>query len=277
VTRIRMILLSLLSVFAVSAVASASASAVVFECGKTEGHVEEGGDVALCKGTPYVEVGSPSEHAPVPFTSKKTAATTSKLEVTGGPTIVCTAATNTGEFDISNGNIKDETGKSPDASDVYITFTVCKITNTLETEAKCSVNSPGRADGTIIVSGGKTGRIPPETSPDDGLDGILTGAGSANPVPIQFAPSATGEPFVVIEIGNKNGECPFTPGKFNVTGKQKGKTENGIVKSCESAVVHKLVFPPTESELKFGSKEAKFELTEDVELTSKEVWGLCPS
>jgi hypothetical protein len=277
-TRIRLIMLSLLAVFAVSAVASASASAVVYECGRTSGteaEIEQGGDVALCKGTPYVEVGSPTEHAPVPFTSTKTVGTSSKLEVEGGPTIVCTAATNTGEFDNSGPFGESENihnSRTPDASDVFITFTVCQITNTAATKEKCTVHSPGSPDGTIVVSGGKNGN-----TTDDGLDGILTGAATANPVPIQVEASKSGEPFVIIEIGSKSGTCPLPTGKFNITGKQKGTTGTSTADACAARTVHTLTFLPSGSELKFGTSNAKFELTEDVELTSKEVWGLCPS
>jgi hypothetical protein len=262
-TRIRLIMLSLLAVFAISAVASASASAVT-ECETVGAPVEPGGDIALC--IQGKEVGSPTEHAPVPFISKKTTATTSRLTVAGGgPIIECTAAANKGEWDIRNGNIKNS--ENVEASDLVITFTGCKIVNSVNTREKCTVNSPGSPDGTIVVDGG-----------GDGLDGFFPNASESNPVPITFEPSQ-GEVFVIIKIGNKNGTCPLPTGEFNIKGKQKAKTGTSTADACQSRQVHTLKVLATESELKFGASEtaATFELTEDVELTSKEAWGLCDS
>jgi hypothetical protein len=265
-SRIRLMMLSLLAVFAMSAVASASASANE-KCPPHEGP-KPTEEVELCiKGE---EAGSPNEHLPVPFVSVKTATTTSKLEVTGGPKLECKKASNKGQFDKENGNIIDN-DHSVEVSDLYITFTECKVTNNSKTEEKCAVHSPNSADGTIVVSGGTTGKIPPELNPDDGLDGrFLTG----NPAEITLEPSNSTEPFVVIVIGNKAGTCPFTAGSFNVTGKQKCK----VVTPETQAVIHKLKCATTESELTFGtSSVAVFEITEDVELQSTELWGLIKS
>jgi hypothetical protein len=254
--RLKVLLVSLFAVFAVSAVASASASAACPDS-PTEG------DVALCKG-------GLEQEGNYPFESEKTAATASKLEVAGaGPIIKATVAKNTGQFEQDPGPPIES---NLHISDLSVVFAGAKVTNTVNSETKCKVNSPGNADGYITVTGGKTG----DPSKDDLLDGVFTGASTEA---ITIEPSEETEAkkiFVVIEIGNKNGTCPFATGKFNVTGKQKGKLVGAQCPGTD-AVTHKIEFLPTESELKFGTSVATFELTEDVKLVGGEAFSLCPS
>jgi hypothetical protein len=118
-SRIRFGLLSVLAVLAVSGVATSSAFAVEKECAtKASGESEKGKDVALCIGTKEVTT-------LVPFSVTKKAATESKLEVTGGPTIVCESAEGKGEF--------DTTEPETHVSDIYLKFKgKCEVTNNVE-------------------------------------------------------------------------------------------------------------------------------------------------
>jgi hypothetical protein len=231
--------LSLFAVFAVSAAASASASAEVCDHG--------GGEVVLCIGNE--EIGSPTEHVPVAFESKIKPETTSKLEVAeGGPSITCTSAKNEGQFDEKNGNIKDS-GKL-EVSDLKIVFGGCKVTNSKETEEKCEIEK-----GEITVNG-----------EGDSLDGKFLSVGE-----VEFYPSFVskgnaetdeGEIFVEITIKNKKPPpevtCPVKFTAAHVTGKQKCT----IVAPETEAVEKTLECKPTGSSLKFAGKAAKFELTE---------------
>lgn len=117
-TRLKVILLSLFAVFAVSAVASASASA------KTCDDATTTEDACL-----YVETTEriSEEFA---FTGTKTAATESKLEVAGGPVIKCTVANASGKLTAQ--------GDGVNADDVVIEFKTCTVTNT----ANCEVKEP---------------------------------------------------------------------------------------------------------------------------------------
>jgi hypothetical protein len=252
--RLRVLLVSLLAVFAVSAVASASASAND-KCHPHEG--EKGNvDFELC--IENEEVASPNEHVPIGFTSTKKAATKSKLEVKEGPLLECTAANNEGQFDKKNGNIKDD-NTSVEVSDLIIVFTGCKVKNTATTEANCEVASPAKEE--IRVEGeAKEGIF-------DQLDGRFLKVNE-----IEFYPSFNGkgnelkdegEVFVEITIKNVVGkECVFKIAKAKVTGTQKC-----TVTAPETEAVEKeLVCATTGSKLTFAAKEAKFELTELVKL-----------
>jgi hypothetical protein len=119
-SRIRLILVGLFAMFALSGIATASAQA---ECPDL---VNEG-DVALCKG-------GIEQEGLFPFLSVKTPNTPSKLLVVGGPTVVCQEALDNGTFHASN-------------SSLLILLLIkfhgeCLVTNTAETKANCEVVEP---------------------------------------------------------------------------------------------------------------------------------------
>lgn len=237
-SRFRLILLSMLAVFAFSAVASASASAA-----RTESCDEHAGTKEWTLCIEEKEVGSPMTESAVPITIKKTATTTSKLEVTGGPIIVCEEANGTGAIESAT---QSEEGKEEivDSSPVEISGVVvnfeknCKVTN----NANCTVTEP------IVANGGPTA---------DGLDGTIL-----NLSEVSFAPSE-GTVFATVKINGAS--CPF-PGSFNVAGTQNFKIEP---KLNEESATHK--GKATTGTLKFGGKAAKLELTVDVALGAPEV------
>jgi len=193
--------------------------------------VPTGGDVALCKG-------GVEQEGTFPFTSKKKAATASKLEVTGGPTIVCQKAANVGQFNAADSNLT--------VSKLVIKFTECEITNTAETKANCEVEEP---ISTKEITGGFTG---------------------SDATKINFSP-AVGTEFATVTIKNKAGKaCIFKNTGSKVTGKQ---TCNVLSPSTE-AVTHELECLPAGSTLEFAGKEAKFTLTEEVTLNAGGNWSL---
>jgi hypothetical protein len=255
-SRVRLIMLSLFAIFATSAVASASASAARTEpCEKAKGPPQ------LC--IEGKEAGSPNTEE-IPFTSKKKAATKSRLTVTGGPIIECAKAANEGQFEATETPKAPEV--SPEISDLIITFSECKVVNNAETEAKCEVGHRNAANefipGVIIVDGGSgfgTG---------DRLDGPLL-----NTKEVTFAPSE-GTLFTKIAIKSKTGvTCPVLAGNFNVTGTQTCTLPESEVEKA----VHGLVCAATGSKLKFGENAATFELEEEVELTTKEKFSIIES
>lgn len=257
--RVRLILLGLLALFALSAVGSASASAE--ECPPDV--LKDGKDVALC--IEKVEIGSPSEHEQVTFTSSKKPETLSHLNVENGPKIACKKAENTGEFDTTNGKVKDST---LEVSDLRITFSECKVTNTAATEADCAVTEP------IVVEGG-TG---------DNLDGFFTPVG--NPGKLKFEPSEETEVepgvfrkvFTRITIKTVAGKpaCAFPFTAALVVGEQECKVLNPEVE----AVTKELECTDAESKLTFAGKKAEFLLTENVALSGANLgkkWALVAS
>jgi hypothetical protein len=265
-SRLKLVMLSMFAVLAVSAAASASAFGVEVEC-TTGATAEKGGDVALCIGKK--EVGSPSEHAPVPFTSKKVAATVSELKVEAGPNIVCKKAENTGQFDVGNGNIKEGL-PNPEISDLYIEFTECEVTNTAATKANCEVKEP------IVVSGG-----PNESKTlDDGLNGFFTGEITTA---VLFEPSQETEVspgvfrklFTKITIKTRAGKpaCTLAVAGAEVTGTQTAK----IIAPEAETITHEIAAEFSGSTLKFAGKKAEFKVNEEVELNSKEAYGIFKS
>lgn len=160
-SRIRIIMFSLLAVLATSAVASASASAAE-AC-----HNSGGKEIVLC--VDELEIGSPTGQAPVPFTSQSVGNST--LAVTGLGNIICKKATNTGQFDEKDGNITDS--GAVEVSDLEIKFTECA----LEGKPACKVAN-------ITVNGG-----------GDNLDGVINAALTE----VAFSPSE-GTLFTTIKI-----------------------------------------------------------------------------
>jgi hypothetical protein len=219
-------MLSLLGVLAISAAASASASAA---CPGT------GAGVALCKG-------GVAQSGPLAFTSKKKAATVSKLVVTEGPVIECKSAANTGQFEGTTSAIK--VGK------LVIKFTECKVTNNAASEEKCKVKEPIEANGNTA----------------EGIEGNFPGT---NPSLITFKP-VSGTIFTKITISGAG--CLFNVTGANVVGSQECKNLNPETEKA----VHELNCEFAGSALKFGATEnkAEFELTEEVELNTKEAFAL---
>jgi hypothetical protein len=227
-SRIRLILLGLFAMFALSGVAAGSAQAV--ECPDAV----NGGDVALCKG-------GVEQEGLFPFLSIKTPNTSSKLEVTGGPTVVCQEALDTGTFHASNSNLLIL---------LLIKFHgECLVTNTAETKANCEV-------------------VEPISTKE--IHGTFDGD---NPLLVLFKP-LTGTEFASITIKNKAGKaCIFKIENAKVTGEQDCHT----VSPETEAVAHLLVCSTSGSNLLFAGKAAKFELTEEVHLGSPflgQQWGL---
>jgi hypothetical protein len=186
-SRIRLIMLSLFAMFAMSAVASASASA---EACHSHPIWER---TTMC--IENVEVNSPGETPiTIPFTSTSGV---SRLVVTGLGTITCQKDKNVGEFDIAADKGSDSAQVS--VSDLRITFEECE----LEGAANCEVPN-------IVVEGG-TG---------DNLDGTFVSFEQ-----IAFSPSE-GTIFTVIKLKNKAGKTCAAAGSYNVTGKQKCKLIN---------------------------------------------------
>lgn len=226
-SRIRLILVGLFGMFVLSGAAAASAQA---ECPDAV----NGGDVALCKG-------GIEQEGLFPFLSIKTPNTSSKLEVTGGPNIVCQEALDKGEFHANN-------------SSLLILLLIkfhgeCLVINTAETKANCEVVEPV------------------ETKE---IHGAFDGD---SPLLILFKP-LTGTEFATVTINNKAGKaCTFSNKGAKVTGEQDCHT----VSPETLAVTHLLVCPPSGSNLQFAGKAAKFELTEEVHLNTPflgQTWGL---
>jgi hypothetical protein len=248
-SRIRFFLLSVVAVLAVGGVASASASA------ETCGVGEQGGDIALCIQTE--EIGSPSEHPAVSFTSKikpATPANVATLTVTGGPVIICKKADDKGLIDVKNGGIKNS--NNPEVSDLYITFTECEVNNA---PTKCEVKEP------IVASGGPNGS---ETL-DDGIDGEFLN--TSDPTKgMSFFPSQETEVepgvfkklFVKITIKAKTGQSCLFAKTAEVTGSQ--EVELPEVES--EKIEHEVVAKATGSHLLYAGATATFSLQEVVAL-----------
>jgi hypothetical protein len=238
-SRIRLILLSLFAVFAVSAVASASASAEV--CGAGEG----GGDVALC--IEKEEIASPGHHAKIPVESKIVAGTVATLTVTGGPIIVCKKADDEGEFDRGKDNPSEslelEDSFNPEISDLKITFTECEVSNA---KTKCEVTEP------IVAEGG-----------GDNLDARFKEADNEH---VLIKPSQ-GTVFTKITIKAKAGqECVLAITEGEVTGEQECELPGAAVEKVE----HEVKCNTTGSKLKFAGKVATFSVRENVKLVDTE-------
>jgi hypothetical protein len=259
--RFRLILLGLLAALAVSAAASASASAARTEpCEKTTG-----AEIQLC--IEGKEAGSPNTEE-IPFTSKKKPGTVTRLTVTGGPIIECVKAENEGQFEAAD-------SVSPEISDLIITFSECKVVNSIQTEENCEVGHRTEAGvfvaGTIIVDGGRG------FGNADRLDGTLPNTGEVN-----FAPSEETEVepgikkalFTKIAIKNKGTKlCPLLVGNFNVTGGQKCSLPESEVEK----ETHLVECADAGSTLKFGENEATFKLVEEVTLTTREKFSVIKS
>jgi hypothetical protein len=213
--------------FVLSGAAAASAQA---ECPDAV----NGGDVALCKG-------GIEQEGLFPFLSVKTPNTSSKLEVHGGPTVVCQEALDKGEFHANN-------------SSLLILLLLkfhggCLVTNTHETKLNCEVQEPI------------------ETKE---IHGAFDGS---SPLLVLFKP-LTGTEFATVTIKNKAGKgCIFKNEGSKVTGEQDCHT----VSPETLAVAHLLVCSPSGSNLLFAGKPALFELTEEVHLSGSflgQTWGL---
>jgi hypothetical protein len=222
-------MLSMLALFAVGAVASASASAA--ECPDTV----KGKDVAICKTTGGVKK---EVEGTFTFTSKKKAGTTSELKVENGPDIVCTAAENTGKIVATNSSLK--------ITHLVITFTICKVVNTPETEAECKVTEP------IVANGGGT----------EGIEGNWLEEKTS---PITFKP-AVGTTFAEVTITGVG--CIFKVAKAKVVGEQ----ECNLVTPETEALNHVIECTFAGSKLKFGAalNKAEFKLTEEAALSGTE-------
>jgi hypothetical protein len=227
-------MLAALAVFAISAVASASASAARTEvCDHGTNPLEE---AQLC--IEGKEAGSPNTET-IPFTSVKKAATTSKLKVTGGPNITCGKAKNGGNFVAEDSvNVK--------VTALTVEFSECKVTNA---EAECTVVEP------IVANGGGSG-----------IKGEIPNSGTT-PKQINFSPT-TGTEFATVTVESKPGQVCGFEAVAKVTGKQKCELPTSTTET--EATKHEVICKEAGSELKFAGKEAKFELTEEVELAGTE-------
>jgi hypothetical protein len=193
----------------------------------------KGGDVALCKGGIEVPEGSTFV-----VLSKKKAGTESKLEVEGGPTIKCEEANNSGLINATDSSLKIEK--------LVVRFEKkCEVTNNAETKANCVVSEPIKTKE---------------------ITGTFVGE---NPEKIKLAPT-TGETFAEVTIKN-NGEkvCVFKITAAKITGTQEAK----LPKAKMELVEQELKVEPSESNLKFAGKAAKFELTEEFEINTMEAFS----
>jgi hypothetical protein len=179
-SRIRLVLLTLVSLLALGGLSSASASAA--ECPDTI----KGGDNALC-----IE-GKEAAPGTYPFTDKLTSAT-AVLAMAGGPTFTCKKETSTGEFEVPGDG---EPSGEPSASDIRLEFTECKVTNS---EANCELSEP------IVVEGG-TG---------DNLDAELNKARTE----LTYTPSE-GTTFTTFKVKSKLGKTCAFAGSYVVKGSQ---------------------------------------------------------
>jgi hypothetical protein len=191
-------------------------------------------DVALC-----IE-GKEAADGLYPFTSAKKAGTNSELKAAGGPEITCEKAKNAGEFEVKDGG-----NPQLEVSDLSIEFSEkCRVKNA---EASCEVKEP------IVANGG-----------GDGIDGAVTKTDE-----VTLRPS-TGTSFATIELKSKVGHVCLFPATTNVEGEQVVKLPG----STTEATKHEIVAEPSGSKLKAFGFAATFELTEEMELTSKKLFSL---
>lgn len=242
-SRIRLILLSLLAVFAVSAVASASASAHRFigsECFKpaipNNANLKWSTQVKCEKAMPKMgEAMEPWEAEPLAVPAKvegMSGKSVLKSEVMGVKVfITCEEDTFTGELEAAG------------ASKGEVTFTKCAV-----------LNEKGKQISSCTV------KQPIEFKFKDQLVGAL-GA-----VEDEFSPAVAGTPFVTITI--EGSPCALA-GPYEVKGTQKCELpEAGVLKEK-----HEIVCTEAGSSLKLGVEKATFESTETVKLKSGKNWG----
>ena len=141
--------------------------------------------------------------------------------------------------------VKDNGYPQLEASDLSIEFSEkCEVTNAKE---ECEVKEP------ILANGG-----------GDGIDGVVTKTDEVTLKPSQ------GTSFATIELKSRPGHICFFPSTTNVEGEQVVRLPG----STTEATKHEIVAEPSGSKLKAFGFTATFELTEEMELTSKKVFSL---
>jgi hypothetical protein len=166
--------------------------------------------------------------------------TPSKLEVEGGPIIVCSEASGTWLA------LEGETGTGGVLDGKLEFKTNCKVTNS---EVKCEVKEP-------IVTEELTGTY----------DATLGGEDTT------FAPPA-GQPFARVTIKSKVGQtCTLASNETPVTGTQLCD----VLKGSEQVAIHLIECEPPGSALLYGESNAKFEATFEAEcLNASAVATVC--
>jgi hypothetical protein len=229
-TKVKLLLLSMLAVFAVSAVASATASAEMELC-KTK----EGADFVLCVEKPAGS-GLLLVETSVAFVSRKTPGTASALEIPAIPAkITCEKAANTGQFDTP------EEPRGVQILKLTISFTGC--TEAEEGSTICTVAEP------ITTAA---------------INGVFTLVGGTTTV--EFAPT-TGTEFSTIRVNSKSGHtCTSAASSpLKVSGTQTCTAPN--IENTDY-ITHLLQCAGSGSKLKAAGHEAVFTLEEEVELAA---------
>ena len=191
-TRIRLILLSMLAVFAASAIASASASAAGSEKDTPEGTLP----VFCSKGL--------ADEDELGTTKVTSTGGIFKLEVTGEPSLECTAETDEATINST------ETVAGTD-SKVKIKFTGCTVKGNPKCTVQDSINKTiGTIEPVLLKSKLKA------------LGGKIYDV---------FAPEA-GTTFVTVEVKNKGTETCVVKGTFKVEGEACGLTSETLAKEA---------------------------------------------
>jgi len=238
-SRLKLLLSSILVVFAVSAIASSSASATFTDTGV---ECKEEGIPTVCLLTPLAEAKGTEA-----ITSKIDTGTESLLAVPSlGLHIVCTEANDTGTIVQTNPLVT-----AASIAKATIDFHGCTILNEPPEELgeKCEVVE-GLIKTELIVGS------PNATEPQD----------------LTFK-AEKGTTFAVVSIKSKTGQtCPaLVKGENPVKGEQLCTLEENKV----DAETHLMTCLESGSkELKFGSNAATFLLEESIVLASKEPWDL---
>jgi hypothetical protein len=227
-TKVKLLVLSMLAVFAVSLVASATASAEMEAC-KTK----TGAEFVLCVEKPAGS-GLLLVETSVGFVSRKVPGTASALEIPELPAkIVCEDATNTGQFDAP------VAPRGVQILKLVISFTGC-------TEEK---------EGSTIC----TVAEPITTTAINGVFTLVSGTTT-----IAFAPT-TGTEFSTVRVNSTTGHtCTAAASSpLKVTG-----TQECTAPEIETVdrITHVLVCAASGSHLKAAAKTTTFAIEEEVEL-----------
>jgi len=220
--RIRILAFSLFAAFALSAVASASASAN----DTCTGH-PTGTEVTLCAENTLTkvteELGSPNENKLV--NDNHTVSTVLKGKVLGFTT------------ELTGSKAEAEVGvrNSEEAAPGTITFTGVTVVK----PAKCEANSPGKPAGTVVATFNATVKANATT-----YKGVFTGSGAEN---------------TFVEIEFKGAECALKGTKAPIKGKQTCELDTNKAEAEAFVEHHKLTCKFAGSELTLGGNKAEFE------------------
>jgi hypothetical protein len=238
--RVRLILLGLLAVLAVSLVASASATEPPAKCG---GKVEKTPD--------YCVAGFELENA-------KGEPVSAEVEGTNGVSIFkATIASTTAEVECkkgkSSGSIEDGVGGTVGKSKVVNTFEECKLLK----PANCKLTATNENK---IKTAELAGRL------------VLT----AGRLEDKLAPPESG--FADISIEGKENSCviaePEKPKTFEVTGSQLCEIDKANTEAEAEVVSHKIICKTSGSSLKIGTNPAEMISEATVKLISGKKWGV---